>query len=1149
MWLLPFSGRGGAAAITTTSTTPATTETEVQAGGNEQDTIPPQAGVEHVQLVPAGSVAPMNAVPTSGPTLLPARVASLITMFSKSTTLSIRLSSLIGQLVIDSARTTTLKSLELARAGVEGVLLRALQDVETRRMSQEDGGLAIDHGWTESMLNKLHATITLSQLLISTGFEASSTGLNAVKELGQGWIYVIDSVFGETESSRAINAILSLVMQEFGKDAGGNVGGGGPAVGVLDLLIGLACFAILQKRGRRRRAKEISMELIWDVVVGDTGSSIVGGRGHKMREPNVIQRRPSLAQVAGLQTAGRNGEDDTWTVVRGDDSDNDDDDMSLCSTDRDYDFDGEEELVSSDLSKQELEQWLSRLPPTAHATVTSSTKTTQRTTIEITNLDNGSGADLDFTPPRNAVILAEESHHGFQPDSGVRKYRIVYETVQKEVKGRKVLRDQNGNRVVVEDVLDDADMADGDDDLMMLDMPASRGRLEEVYDSAVPDGSQKAPRHGDKKSKSKRKESDREKGKDAVGKSKDKKEKSRDKKEKSKDKDRSKEKERKLRHAYDAASVYSPATVCPPNTVFSPAGKSSRGAPVGSFGPRTPPAGAPGWARSARERSRTPQPAQHPGVDYFSAGAPASAPPAMLDPPGVRRGRSNSVTRSSSRGVSVTKQESMYSPASGGRPPRRTTSQTSLSVEYVTAAGPVILTREEMLGRSYFPHGNLCRNMYKFMRFSSASYGANFMRFLGIGAAEAASQELTPTSKARQHHSQHHAFSFHTSLPVGAILLSSHADPGGGYDMHGDVNTGVPLVHFICVDHKAKAIVLTCRGTLGLDDVVTDLTCEYGDLSVRGKTYKVHKGMLNSALLLLRSRNAKVLVTLRDALLANEGYGLIFCGHSLGGGVASILSILLSQPRVGGGYVTTNPPAELLQNNPSSSSTAYAHLPEGRPIHCYAYGSPACICSSLRTETRGLVTSIVHGRDIVPSLSFGMVRDFYSVALAFKQDRGGVRAEIGKTVLGNLARKATSFNPSNTSPTTPSSSSESPPIDLDSARKQYKTSLGLDDDNPVDLDNEDYLYSILKSLRTGMDSLKLVPPGEVYLVETQTVFQQGRDGGVDVKPATRVTVKVVRDVEMRFGELGFGRGMFSDHSPANYEGALGLLVRGVCEDH
>ena len=68
----------------------------------------------------------------SGRTLLPRPVASLVTLIAQSTSLSLRVGTFFGSFAIDSARATTLTGLELSRAVVEGILVRAGRDVAVR---------------------------------------------------------------------------------------------------------------------------------------------------------------------------------------------------------------------------------------------------------------------------------------------------------------------------------------------------------------------------------------------------------------------------------------------------------------------------------------------------------------------------------------------------------------------------------------------------------------------------------------------------------------------------------------------------------------------------------------------------------------------------------------------------------------------------------------------------------------------------------------------------------------------------------------------------------------------------------------------------------------------------------------------------------
>jgi len=381
------------------------------------------------------------------------------------------------------------------------------------------------------------------------------------------------------------------------------------------------------------------------------------------------------------------------------------------------------------------------------------------------------------------------------------------------------------------------------------------------------------------------------------------------------------------------------------------------------------------------------------------------------------------------------------------------------------------------------------------------------------------------------HHHEHHSFSTHTQLPADTILLSSFVDPQGGTDSTGNTNTGVPMVHFVSLDHESKAVVLTCRGTLGFEDVLTDMTCDYDELTYRGKAYKVHKGIHASARRLLDGGGGRVMATIAASLEEFPDYGLVLCGHSLGGGVTALLAILISEPSSDPTSTTfftasNQSPQLLLTSSSEGQGTAPLNirLPPGRPIHVYAYGPPATVSPSLRLATRGLITTIVNGQDLVPFLSLGVLHDLQAIALAFKTDDSGAKGEFRKRVVAGITDTF--------------------------ADKWYAN-------RPPGINEEDdqWAHSALKVLRASMLSVKLSPPGEVFIVETMPVLQRdvfvrhddgyGKEGKGLGRPATRSVLKYVRDVEKRFGEVRFGGSMLLDHSPGRYEGSLGALARGV----
>lgn len=95
------------------------------------------------KLVPDTSedvVAEAHVPATSGTTLLPRPVASLVSLLTQSTSLSLRVGTFFGGFALDSARATTLTGLELSRAVIEGILTRAGRDVAIR--SGDDHGRA-----------------------------------------------------------------------------------------------------------------------------------------------------------------------------------------------------------------------------------------------------------------------------------------------------------------------------------------------------------------------------------------------------------------------------------------------------------------------------------------------------------------------------------------------------------------------------------------------------------------------------------------------------------------------------------------------------------------------------------------------------------------------------------------------------------------------------------------------------------------------------------------------------------------------------------------------------------------------------------------------------------------------------------------------
>ncbi|GJQ14116.1 hypothetical protein GpartN1_g5907.t1 [Galdieria partita] len=134
--------------------------------------------------------------------------------------------------------------------------------------------------------------------------------------------------------------------------------------------------------------------------------------------------------------------------------------------------------------------------------------------------------------------------------------------------------------------------------------------------------------------------------------------------------------------------------------------------------------------------------------------------------------------------------------------------------------------------------------------------------------------------------------------------------------------------YFLAVDHFTKNIVLSICGTKSFQDVLTDVTVETTEfLDGYGP-----KGMV-AAVYWLQSQ---VMFTIIDETSKYPSYGLVFVGHSLGGAVATLMSLLVRKTY-------------------------------GIPVICYSYAPPPCVCSSFVPLTKefGVITVILD-TDLIP---------------------------------------------------------------------------------------------------------------------------------------------------------------------------------------
>jgi len=134
---------------------------------------------------------------------------------------------------------------------------------------------------------------------------------------------------------------------------------------------------------------------------------------------------------------------------------------------------------------------------------------------------------------------------------------------------------------------------------------------------------------------------------------------------------------------------------------------------------------------------------------------------------------------------------------------------------------------------------------------------------------------------------------------------------------------------------------------------VTDLACEY----VPWKNGITHSGVLEA------SKWFHDNIGRQMVMFANE-YGtdnIFITGHSLGGSVAAITTILL--------------------NDYLSEQKTWPLTASGKKlnVHCYAFGSPPVATMEIIERYLDCIDMFIYGEDVVPRLSYGSVLDFQAL--------------------------------------------------------------------------------------------------------------------------------------------------------------------------
>ena len=195
----------------------------------------------------------------------------------------------------------------------------------------------------------------------------------------------------------------------------------------------------------------------------------------------------------------------------------------------------------------------------------------------------------------------------------------------------------------------------------------------------------------------------------------------------------------------------------------------------------------------------------------------------------------------------------------------------------------------------------------------------------------------------------------HSATPAGAGAASGG---GGGETKDGETRAADAAAadaagaNAAASPASAGVVVVAVRGTNQMTDAIVDARAEgvpfeTDDGSLHGWA---HRGIAEAAHWLL----AQVLIPLRQ--MAAEGYTVKLCGHSLGGGVASVLTVLL-RPLI-----------------PS--------------VSCIGFATPPVLAGDeLLAATSGFITAVVLRRDAISRCTIASVRELLQRLAAYDSAR------------------------------------------------------------------------------------------------------------------------------------------------------------------
>ncbi|XP_054762727.2 diacylglycerol lipase-beta-like [Lytechinus pictus] len=336
----------------------------------------------------------------------------------------------------------------------------------------------------------------------------------------------------------------------------------------------------------------------------------------------------------------------------------------------------------------------------------------------------------------------------------------------------------------------------------------------------------------------------------------------------------------------------------------------------------------------------------------------------------------------------------------------------------------------------------------------------------------------------------------------------------------------------VVLDHTCKSVVIAIRGTLSFRDMLTDVSADAERLDKEGHEIYAHRGIANNSKYILNKLSE--LNILEDAFHQYPDYKLVVSGHSLGAGVAAVLSILLREK-----------------------------YPE---IKAYAFSPPGGLINAEGVlYSQSFVTAVVLGEDIVPRMSMCTLKQLRDQLIEVIKScpvpkyrvimRGlwytcrGLPDNLPLSVNEMDHEDGLCCNPRE--PLLPANprGAEQRLLDSPAEEHSHREENGDPHDGEIEtiaVDVDDGAASSsngrLSSVSSRKEFMPLFPPGQMIWITRREMHSGGCCGSNDEYCARWVTHR-------QFDHIGVRPGMIKDHLPVDIKQAFTWLVDRIKNGH